>query len=53
MNAKIGIGLLLFGIILANGIGLLQPYTWIAGCVVGIIGLIMIYTDKSNKSNKD
>lgn len=53
MNSKIGTGLLLFGIILANGVGVLQPYTWIAGCVAGIIGLVMIFTDKSDKSNKD
>lgn len=43
---KAGIGLLLFGLILANtstfDIGWIL---WSAACVLGIVGLVLIFTD--------
>ncbi len=49
---KIGIGLLLFGIILANANAFnIGWILWTVACVLGVVGLVLIFTDgiSSNK----
>ena len=53
MKFKIGIGLLLFGLILANGAGFnIGWILWIVACILGFIGLVFIFTDRKGNEKK-
>ncbi len=50
---KAGIGLLLFGIILANtGAFNIGWILWTAACVLGVVGLVLIFTDFSSDNKQ-
>lgn len=51
MKFKIGIGLLLFGIILSNG-NIYNGYWFLAGLIIGGIGLAMIVLRSENNKEE-
>ena len=51
MKFKIGIGLLLFGIILSNGaIFSVGSIFYLLGCIAGIVGFVLIISTDDEKS---
>lgn len=51
MKFKIGIGLLLLGIILSNG-SLYNGYWFLAGLIIGGIGLVLVVAGIENDKQK-
>ncbi|MGN0683620.1 MAG: hypothetical protein ACI4JY_08100 [Oscillospiraceae bacterium] len=51
MKFKIGIGLLLFGIILSNG-NIYNGYWFLAGLIIGGIGLALVVLSSENDKQK-
>lgn len=54
MKFKIGVGILLFGILLANGAVFdIGGYLFVAGIVIGAVGLSMITFENDNDNNNE